>query len=246
VRFSLTTLLIAANVIAYVWESNTGGGNEYDHGWLTAKAVLLHGEWWRMFSAAFLHVNVAHIGLNMLALNSLGTEVEAIYGRARFALLYVLAIVGSGLAIIYLAPFSQATLGASGAVYGLFGALVAVGLRVGKIGRSMIMNVVPVLAINLVFTFSIPGISWQGHVGGLITGFLAALVLFMGARTRQVAYAYANAYAERAAAPPVTTIRRAPNIETQAPAIETIEHPPDAGPHEEADAPPLHVRDPRE
>jgi rhomboid protease GluP len=246
VRFSLTTLLIAANVIAYVWQSNTGGGTGYDHGWLTPQDVLLHGEWWRIFSAAFLHANIAHIGLNMLALYSVGTEVEAIYGKARFALLYVLAIVGSGLAIVYFVPFPNPTLGASGAVYGLFGALVAIGLRVGKIGRSMIMNVVPVVVINLVFTFSIPGISWQAHVGGLITGFLAGLVLFMGARTRRVAYAYANAYAARAAAPPVTTIRQAPKMETQVPEIETIEHPPDAGPHEEADAPPLHVRDPRE
>jgi membrane associated rhomboid family serine protease len=223
VKLTLTTLLIVANIAAYVWQTTTRGGVE----------------WWRIFSAAFLHASIAHIGLNMLALYSLGSVVEAIYGKARFTLLYLLAIVGSGLAIIYFAPYPQPTLGASGAIYGLFGALVAVGLRLGKRGRSMIMNVVPVLVLNLVFTFSIPGISWQAHIGGLITGFAVGYVLFMGARARRVAYAYAYATSPPGTAVPVATMEPAPEVET-------IEQPPDAGPHEEVDAPPPHVRDPRE
>ena len=243
-RISLTTLLIAVNVVAYVLQTTTGG-RIIDRGFLSPQAVLEYGQWGRVFSAAFLHWNLAHIGLNMLALYSVGNEVEAIYGKTRFALLYVLAIVGSGLAIIYFSSgWNVATLGASGAIYGLFGALVAIGLRLGERGRAMIMSVVPVVVINLAFTFSIPGISVQGHVGGLITGFLAGLVLFMGADVRRRANAYANAYAAaRRPAPPapvrVTTIEHAPHVET-------IEHPPDAGPHEEAGAPPLHARDPRE
>jgi membrane associated rhomboid family serine protease len=242
VRFSLTTLLVAANVVAYVWQTTTGGGVERDHGYLSPQDVLQYGEWWRIFTAAFLHASIAHIGLNMLALYSIGNEVEGIYGKTRFALLYAVAIVGSGLAVVYFSPYPQATLGASGAIYGLFGALVAIGLRLGQHGRAMIMSVVPVVVLNLAFTFSIRGISWQAHVGGLITGFLVGLVLFMGAQVRRRAFAYANAYAAArrpAAAVPVATA--APPVN-----VETIEHPPDAGPHEEADAPPLHVRDPRE
>ena len=208
-RFSLTILLVAANVVAYVWQTTTGGGVDFDHGWLTPQAVFEHGQWWRIFSAAFLHASIAHIGLNMLALYSLGNEVEAIYGKARFGLLYFLAIVGSGLAIVYFSPYAQPTLGASGAIYGLFGAIVAVGLRLGKRGRSVIMSVVPVLVLNLVFTFSIPGISWQAHVGGLITGIVAGYALFMGSRRRRLVAAYTYAAAP-AAADHVETIEQSP------------------------------------
>lgn len=240
-RLTLTNLLVIANVIAYGWEAIVPGS--LAHGYLRPKDVVEYGEWWRIFTAAFLHANIAHIGLNMLALFSVGSEVEKIFGKVRFALLYVLAIVGSGLAIVYFSSHKIPTLGASGAIYGLFGALVAVGLRLGPRGRPMIMNVVPVVALNLAFTFSIPGISWQAHLGGLITGFIVGLVLFMGGAVRRRAYAYADAYAaQRAAAPAPATVTTA----EPAPVVETIEHPPDAGPHEEADAPPLHVRDPRE
>lgn len=235
---TLTNLLIVVNVLAYGWQTATGGLAR-DHGYLTPQSVLQYGEWWRIFSAAFLHVNEAHIALNMLALYSLGREVEWIFGKTRFALIYVVAIAGSGLAVIYFADYRTSTLGASGAIYGLFGAILAVGVRLGRPGRAVIMSVVPVLVLNLVFTFSIPGISAPGHVGGLITGFLATLVIFMGARQRERAHAFASTLAPAAPAPAVTTVEHEPHVET-------IEHPPDAGPHEEADAPPLHVRDPRE
>jgi membrane associated rhomboid family serine protease len=241
VKISLTLVLVAANVAAFIWQTTTRGGVDADHGYLSPESVLQYGQWWRIFTAAFLHANITHIAFNMIALYSVGNEVEAIYGKARFALLYVLAILGSGFAIVEFSSYRIPTLGASGAIYGLFGALVAIGLRVGARGRAMIMNVLPVIAFNLVFTFSIRGISWQAHVGGLITGFLVGLVLFMGARTRRTAYAYANAYAARAA-PPAVPVQAA----AQAPQVETIEHPPDAGPHEEAGAPPPHLRDPRE
>nr|MDP9105138.1 rhomboid family intramembrane serine protease [Candidatus Eremiobacteraeota bacterium] len=205
-------------------------------GYLSPQSVLQYGEWWRVFTAAFLHGGIAHIALNMLALYWLGREVEAIYGKTRFAFLYALAIVGSGLAIIYFSPYTLPTLGASGAIYGLFGALVAVGIRLGKRGRAMIVNMVPVIVLNLAITFTVPGISAAGHIGGLITGFLVGFVLFMGPRRARLAYAYAAAAA--VASPAAATDHPAD--------VETIEHPPDAGAHEEADAPPLHVRDPRE
>jgi rhomboid protease GluP len=223
----LTPVLIAVNVVAFLWELTTGG-TDYDHGWLVPADALQHGEWWRIFSSAFLHGSIPHIGLNMLALFFLGTDVERVYGTMRFALIYVLATIGSGLAIIYFSAYDVPTLGASGAIFGLFGAIVAVGIRLGARGRSLIGRVLPVLIVNLVFTFSVPGISAAAHVGGLITGFLAGLVLFMmPSRQRDSAYAYV--------AGPVESLP-----------VETIEQPPDAGPHEAPEAPPLEVRDPRE
>jgi membrane associated rhomboid family serine protease len=237
VRITLTQLLIAVNVVAFIWQSTTRGGVDYDHGYLSPQLVLQYGEWWRIATAAFLHASIAHLGLNMMALYFLGKEVEAVFGKPRFALIYALGVLGSGLSIVYFSAYTIPALGASGAVFGLFGALVAIGLRLGRRGRSLIMSLLPVIAINLVFTFSVPGISVAAHVGGLITGLIAGLILFTGTRRRRAEYAYAVAPA--GAAPHAETIE-------QTPEIETIEHPPDAGPHEEADAPPLHVRDPRE
>jgi rhomboid protease GluP len=208
-RVSLTNILVAINVIAYGWELATGGvdGPGVARGILFGPAVS-HGEWWRIVTGAFLHGGVAHIALNMFALYQVGNIVEQLFGRTRFALIYAICIVGSGLSVLEF-NYNVPTLGASGAIFGLFGALVAVGLRMGKRGRVLIGQVLPVIVINLVFTYAFPGISAAAHVGGLITGFVAGLVLFMvPSRQREAAYAYAFAPAEDAAA--VQTIEQPP------------------------------------
>ncbi|HTJ28179.1 MAG TPA: rhomboid family intramembrane serine protease [Candidatus Limnocylindria bacterium] len=189
---SLTNLLVLVNVVAFVWELATGGP-DYDHGYLIGAAVVEHGQWWRVFSSAFLHGSIPHVALNMIALYQVGNLVEQLFGKLRFALLYTLAIVGSGLTVIWF-NYDQPTLGASGAIFGLFGALVAVGLRLGRRGRALIGQVVPIVVLNLIFTFAVPGISAAAHVGGLITGFVVGFVLFMmPSRQRERVYAYAFA-----------------------------------------------------
>jgi membrane associated rhomboid family serine protease len=208
-RISLTNILVAINVVAYVWELATGGvdGPGVARGILFGPAVS-HGEWWRIVTGAFLHGSIAHIALNMFALYQVGNIVEQLFGRTRFALVYVVCIVGSSLSVLEF-NYTVPTLGASGAIFGLFGALVAVGLRMGKRGRVLIGQVLPVIVINLLFTYTVPGISAAAHVGGLITGLVAGLVLFMvPSRQREAAYAYAFAPAEDAAE--VQTIEQAP------------------------------------
>jgi membrane associated rhomboid family serine protease len=231
-RITITNVLIGINVLAYLWQWTTGGLDTseglFDHGALLGIACTDYGQWWRIVTGAFLHGSPIHIGSNMLALYFVGQNVEAIFGKLRYSLLYAISLAGAGLAIVYTAPHDL-TVGASGAIFGLFGALVAVGLRLGKRGRGLIGQVLPVIVINLVITFSVPNISAAGHIGGLITGFAVGLVLFMmPSRRRDMVYAYA---AEQEAPPQA--------------AVETIEHPPAAGPHE-SDAVPPEVRDPRE
>ncbi len=229
---TLTNLLILVNVLAFVYELGTGAlSNDqtlYREGALYGVAVTQGGQWWRIVTGAFLHGSIPHIALNMIALYQVGTIVELLYGKLRYLLVYAIAMVGSGLLVIYFTP-TLLTVGASGAIFGLFGALVAAGLRLGKRGQQLVRQTVPIIVLNLVFTFTFPGISWAAHVGGLAFGFVAGFLLFMGEpHKRQVAYAYAY------------PAQSDPN------AVETIEQPPEAGPHEEADGPPLHVRDPRE
>jgi membrane associated rhomboid family serine protease len=234
VKFSLTGLLIVVNVLAFIWQKTTYGGIEHDHGALSPQLALQYGQWWRIFTAEFLHGNETHLALNMIGLLWLGTPMEMVFGRVRFAALYVIAIVGAGLGVVYFSTYDIPTLGASGAIYGLMGALGAVGLRLGARGRALLMRILPVLVLNLGLTFAFPFISAAAHVGGLIAGFLAGLVLVAG--RREFAEQYAATFVEPAAVTPAGATHP----------VETIDNPPDAGPHEEADAPPLHVRDPRE
>jgi rhomboid protease GluP len=240
-KLTLTNALIVVNVIAFIWQSTTGGGLNYDHGYLLGTAVVERGEWWRIITSGFLHGGIAHIALNMLALYQVGNLVELLFGKVRFLLLYFIALIGAGLAVVWF-NYTIPTLGASGAIFGLFGALVAVGLRLGARGRSLISQVLPVIVLNLVFTFAVPGISAAGHVGGLITGFLAGLVLFMiPSRQRDYVYAYAAGPEE---AQTVEGVAELPG--DQDPYGETIEHPPHSAPHEEKGATRLELRDPRE
>ena len=186
---SATAALIALNVLAYIWE--VGSGTRFDnsaslvqHGALYGPLVE-RGQWWRIVTGGFEHGGLAHIALNMFALWQLGTFVESMLGARRMLAIYILALFGGGIAVVIFSP-NDVTVGASGAIFGLFGALVAIGVRLGRRGRGLIAQVVPILVINLVFTFAVPFISRAGHIGGLLTGFLAGLVLFMTRRPQPV------------------------------------------------------------
>jgi len=132
------------------------------------------GEWWRMVTSGFLHANLIHIGFNMLVLYQLGQVLEPVLGRLRFGVVYGVAMLTGSFGVLLLSPDSL-TVGASGAVYGLMGAAVAVfrsrGINPFDTGLG------GTILLNLAFTFAIPGISIGGHIGGLIGGFLAAWIL---------------------------------------------------------------------
>jgi membrane associated rhomboid family serine protease len=113
----------------------------------------------------------------MYSLYVLGRFVEVLAGSWRMLLIYAISLLGGGYAVVYFSPYDP-TVGASGAIFGLFGALFAIGLQLGSRGRALIGQMFPVLIINLVFTFAVPFISKAGHVGGLLSGFAAGYVLF--------------------------------------------------------------------
>jgi rhomboid protease GluP len=211
----LTRVLVAINVIVYLWECATGVlANNVTleaHGALFGPDVLA-GEWWRIFTAAFMHFDNMHILFNMIALWSVGSFVEVIFGAPRMAIIYALSALGGGVAVTYFSP-DVITLGASGAIFGLFGALAVAGLRLGQRGRQIMQQTTTIIVINLIVGL-IPGsnISIVDHVGGLIVGTLCGIVLFRMPRPR-VAEASEPAYAQR--------------IDPRDdPGGETIEHPP--------------------
>ncbi|MFD5429619.1 rhomboid family intramembrane serine protease [Streptomyces sp. NPDC127084] len=131
------------------------------------------GEWYRLVTSMFLHQQIWHIAFNMLGLWWLGGPLEAALGRVRYLALYMLSgLAGSALAYL-LAPPNEGALGASGAIFGLLGATIVLMRRMNYDLRP----VLALLALNLLFTFTWGGISWQAHIGGLVAGAVIAFGL---------------------------------------------------------------------
>jgi membrane associated rhomboid family serine protease len=136
--------------------------------------AVADGEPYRIVTSAFLHAGILHLGLNMFALYVLGTLLEPAIGTARFAGIYLVSILGGACGALVLDPL-EVTVGASGGIFGLMAAAFIIARDRGL--DELASQVGFFVVINLVFTFSIPGISIGGHLGGLIGGALAALVL---------------------------------------------------------------------
>lgn len=142
---------------------------------LIPEAVRM-GEWWRLLSSVFLHYELTHIMFNMVTLYFFGRIAERIFGMPRFFVIYVLAGIAGSLLSVAFSPHNS--LGASGAVFGLFGALLAFGQFNRKAFAMTIgTSVYALLAINLIFGFIMPNVNNFAHIGGLIGGFLTAMAL---------------------------------------------------------------------
>jgi membrane associated rhomboid family serine protease len=144
------------------------------------------GEWHRMLTSAFLHQEIWHIGFNMLALWWLGPQLEAALGRWRFLALYLLSALGGSALTYLLAAQNQESLGASGAIYGLFGATAVLVRRM----RYDMRPILVLLVINLFITFRLPNIAWEAHVGGLVVGAVIAYAMVYAPRARRTLVQY--------------------------------------------------------
>ena len=144
-----------------------------DRGVVVASMVA-RGELWRVVTSGFLHGSPIHLLFNMVILFQLGSALEARLGRTRFLGTYFASLIGGSIGAMLLQPPNQGALGASGAVFGLMGAVVALSRR----GRSPIESSVGgLLVINLIITFALPGISIGGHLGGLVVGGVCGLLI---------------------------------------------------------------------
>ena len=136
-----------------------------------------NGQWWRLLTAAFLHIGLVHLALNMLALLVFGSELERQLGRGRYLALYLLSALGGATAIELFGNPDRYVAGASTAIYGLLGGLGA--LMIAR--RQDIRGLLMLLAINI-FISLLPGVSLLGHLGGLVTGALTAGILLLTRR----------------------------------------------------------------
>jgi membrane associated rhomboid family serine protease len=179
----VTYTLIALNVVIYLVGASQGGGlsdpgqsinqpgSLYRHMVLFGPFVPHDGGWYRLVTAMFLHENLLHIGFNMYALFAIGRIVEQYLGTTRYLGLYLVSGLAGSAGALLQSPTTP-VLGASGAIFGILGAMLVLEWQVTG---SLAGQAMALIVINLVISFLVPGISWGGHVGGLIGGILIML-----------------------------------------------------------------------
>jgi membrane associated rhomboid family serine protease len=183
----VTYALIAINVLVYVGTTAGGsslggssGGSVYKDFALDGPDVAA-GDWWRLVTSGFLHYGLLHIAMNMYVLWWLGRELEPSLGHVRFAAIYFASMLCGSFGALLVTPDSL-TAGASGAIFGLFGAAFMIGRARGI--DVMANGIGPLIAFNLIFTFLVGGISIGGHIGGLIGGGIAGAAMEYFAQRR--------------------------------------------------------------
>jgi membrane associated rhomboid family serine protease len=132
-----------------------------------------HGEWYRLLTIALTHGGIFHLGFNMYALIVLGNPIEAAFGKERFLIIFFISLISGSLLSNYLAAANQPSVGASGAIFGLFGAMAIAGRKIGAEIRSIAV----IVGINFALGFALGGVDWHAHLGGLIGGALASTLL---------------------------------------------------------------------
>ncbi|MFK4146953.1 rhomboid family intramembrane serine protease [Streptomyces sp. NPDC004065] len=166
---------------------------------------VAHGQWYRLLTAMFLHGGYVHILFNMLSLWWIGGPLEAALGRARYlALYFVSGLAGSALSYLLAAP-NQPSLGASGAIFGLFGATAVLMRRLNYDMRPIIA----LLVINLILTFGWSNIAWQAHIGGLVAGVVVGYAMVHAPRRRRALVQYGTCAVVLAVVVVMTLLRTA-------------------------------------
>ena len=146
---------------------------------------LLKGtnEWYRLVTVALVHDNSnvipIHLAFNMLALHSLGTPIENFLGRSKFLIIFFVSLIGGSIASAMFLGYNGYSIGASGAVFGLFGAWAVISKRIGAEVKSTLV----IIGLNFVLGFTIGGVDWRAHLGGLIAGYAVTRLMLSASRS---------------------------------------------------------------
>ncbi|MBW9209955.1 rhomboid family intramembrane serine protease [Mumia sp. zg.B21] len=201
---TVSLTLIGINVLAYVAMVATGGLGDsplWSWGVMLGDSAVYQlsdgsietlrgvddGAYWRLLTSAFLHAGILHIAFNMYALYLFGPVLERYLGTVRYLIAYLTSAVAASVFVYVLSPPNQPTLGASGAIFALFGMALVIMYKQGQDVRGLLVLV----GINVVITFAVPNISWQGHLGGFVTGLLLGAAFAYAPRARRTLVQYA-------------------------------------------------------
>ncbi len=178
----ITYSLIVINIIIFALMYILGNGSEstqtlVDFGANYVKFTKA-GDYYRLITSAFLHIGIIHLLLNMYSLYIVGTQIEYFYGKIKYLIIYLFSALMGSLFTVVLSSTNTVAAGASGAIFGLLGALLYFGYNYrGYIGNAIIGQIVPVILLNLFIGFTTPGIGNAAHIGGLIGGYLISMAL---------------------------------------------------------------------
>ena len=140
-------------------------------------------EWYRLVTVALVHDNTnvipIHLAFNMLALHSLGTPIENFLGRNKFLIIFFVSLIGGSITSAMFLGYNGYSIGASGAVFGLFGAWAVISKRIGAEVKSVLV----IIGLNFVLGFTIGGVDWRAHLGGLIAGYAVTQLLLSASRS---------------------------------------------------------------
>ena len=169
-RRTLTGSLVFIIAASYLLQITVSG---YEEKLLLNRLYIENGEYYRLITVALLHGGLWHLAFNLYALHALGTLVEGYFGRNKYALILIVSLLsGSTLSVLF-NPAYVYSIGASGMIFGLFGALALIGKRTGMEWRSVLV----IVGLNFAIGFVLGGVDWRGHLGGLIGGTLITAVL---------------------------------------------------------------------
>lgn len=186
-RYKITYTLIVINILLYTISIVYSGEvidipskELVDLGGIFGPAVVVGGEWWRLVSAIFLHGSMTHLLMNMFSLYIVGRPTELYFSTKEYLILYFATAILGGLVSISIHPLSV-SIGASGAIFGIFGALsgylFAFRDRLGKQAHQLMKEFGVIIGINLVLGLSIPNIDMGAHIGGLISGIIGGFIV---------------------------------------------------------------------
>lgn len=176
--YPVVSAIIAINVIAYLITLIPIIGDKIFFMGMSVNGLIAQGEWWRVVTSIFLHAGFFHILFNMFSLFLFGPELERIAGKLRFITIYLFSgIFGNVVAYLFQSG-NYASVGASGAIYGIFGAYAALVYYTRNTVPQLKQIIMPIIVIGLIMTFIQSNINIYAHIGGLITGFLFGLAYF--------------------------------------------------------------------
>ncbi|MEO4054915.1 rhomboid family intramembrane serine protease [Solibacillus sp. CAU 1738] len=176
--YPVVSTIIAVNIIIFIITLIPGIGDEIFYAGISVNGLIAAGEWWRVITSMFLHAGFMHILFNMFSLFLFGPELEKIAGKMRFLTIYFLAGIFGGAATFAFEDAMYASVGASGAIFGIIGAFGALVYYTRHTMPQLRQIIVPIIVISVFMTFVQSNINITSHLGGLVAGFILGLFYF--------------------------------------------------------------------
>lgn len=174
--------LIVLNAAVWIAIQATGGwGSNLSTTLAIRPWDVINGEVWQIVTSGFTHIAVWHLGVNMMVLWFIGPTLEQVLGRLRFLAVYFCSLLAGSVSVLWLSPLGGFTVGASGAIFGMLGALLVLVIKRGGELQTLLIW----LGINAFITFTVPNVSWQGHLGGFLGGAAVTALLVLAPRSRR-------------------------------------------------------------